>query len=125
MIRTIDGEPGTYWRNLTPDIYFQWEVFPGCCEVCLRLDRQIVSGLPPRAAPALPVHPDAGRHAGAGAAAVPELQSEALAVRPSEWRVELFGLSNLRLVKAGLVEMDDLLAEDRVRDFAEVVRRRN
>ena len=48
MIRTIDGEPGTYWRNLTPDTSFQWEVFPGCCEVCLRLDRQLVSADFPR-----------------------------------------------------------------------------
>jgi hypothetical protein len=125
MIRTIDGEPGTYWRNLTPDIWFQWEVFPDCCEVCLRLDRQLV----PADFPA-ELHPNCRctRTPIGPLERAPRpfrsFKEKALAVRPSEWRVELFGLSNLRLVKAGLVAMDDLLAEDRIRDFAEVVRRK-
>jgi hypothetical protein len=124
MIRTIDGEPGEFLWNFTPDIWFQWNVWPGCCEVCLRLDGQLVSADFPEE-----LHP----HCRCTRTPVGPLEQaprpcrsfrqKALAVRPSEWRVELFGVGNLKLVRAGLVTMDDLLADDRVRNFVEVVRR--
>src|SRR5262249_31116002 len=38
-----------------------------------------------------------------------------------EWRLGLFGLSNLALVKAGIVQVEDLVEGDRVLDLAEVV----
>jgi hypothetical protein len=124
VIRTIDGEPGTHWVNFTADTWFQWNVWPGCCAVCLRLDGQLVSADFPQ-----DLHP----HCRCTRTPVGPLEraprpfrsfrEKALAVRPLVWRVELFGLMNLKLVKAGLVELDDLLAGDRVRDFGEVVRR--
>ena len=125
MIAIRDGEPGTHWRNLTPDTWYQWVVYPGCCPVCLDLDGKLVSGdFPADLHPncrcrRVPVRP--------GEWAPRPFQSfraKVLAVRPSVWRVELLGISNLRLVKAGLATLEDLVAEDRVRDFAEVVRRR-
>jgi hypothetical protein len=123
MILTRDGVPGEHWFNLTAEVWFQWEVAPGCCELCLRLDSQMVRDLRP------PLH----EHCRCQVARVRPLEwsprpfrsfrEKALSIRGA-WRVDLFGLSNLLLVKAGVVTLDDLIAGDRILDFAEVVQRK-
>jgi hypothetical protein len=121
MIATKDGVPGEYPFNLTPDDWWQWTVAPGCCELCLRLDSQLVRDLKP------PLHP----HCRCTVVRVPP---HTWAPRPfrsfrekvhqavrARWGADLFGLSQWLLVKAGLVQLGELIEGDRILDLAEVV----
>src|SRR5262249_6174698 len=123
MILTRDGVPGEHWFNLTAEVWFQWEVFPGCCELCLRLDSQMVRDLRP------PLHQNCRcrvepvRPLARAPRPFRSFREKALSIRGA-WRVDLFGLSNLLLGKAGVVAMDGLIAGDRILAFAEVVQRK-
>lgn len=121
MILTRDGVPGEHWWNLTPDVWWQWTVAPGCCELCLRLDAQMVRDLKP------PLHP--------------RCRCQVERVRPWEWAprpfatfrdkvyqairggwgADLFSLSTFLVVKAGLAKLDELIEGERILDLAEVV----
>ena len=114
-----DGEPGEVPFNLTSDVWFQWTVAPGCCELCLRLDSQLVRGLKP------PLHP----HCRCEVVRVPphtpaprpfrSFREKVLSVR-SAWLVELLGVGRSVLVKAGLVKLEELIEGDRLLDLAEI-----
>jgi hypothetical protein len=119
MIATKDGIPGEYPFNLTPDVWWQWTVAPGCCELCLRLDSQLVRELKP------PLHP----RCKCTAVRVPPhtwaprpFRSFAEKVRSANWpwQVDLLGVSKLVLVKAKLVTLEELIEGDRILDLAEV-----
>jgi hypothetical protein len=120
MIATKDGVPGEYPFNLTPDVWWQWTVAPGCCELCLRLDSQLVRDLKPPlhkncrcTVDRVPPHTFATRP-------YRSFAEKLLSVRPSQWRADLFGVSKLLLVKAGLVQPEELVEGDRILDLAEV-----
>jgi hypothetical protein len=121
MIATKDGVPGEHWFNLTPDVWWQWTVAPGCGELCLRLDAQMVRDLKP------PLHPKCkctvervGPLHWAPRPFATFREKVRLAIRRG-WGADLFSLSSFLVVKAGLVKLDELIAGERILDLAEVV----
>jgi hypothetical protein len=123
-IRTIDGEAGTSWYNLSAEVWYQWEAMPGCCARCLVLDGRLV----PAAFPA-ELHPHCRCRrvrVGPGERAPRPFRAlaEKLRTAPPHWQVELVGVGVLRLLRAGLVTWEDVAGSGRVRGLAEVVRRR-
>ena len=121
MILTRDGVPGEHWFNLTPDVWWQWTVAPGCCELCLRLDAQMVRHLKP------PLHPRCR-------CTVERVEPLHWAPRPfvafrdkvvqavrRKWGADLFSPSVLRVVHGKLATLEEVIAGEWILDLAEVV----
>jgi hypothetical protein len=121
MILTRDGVPGEHWFNLTPEIWWQWTVAPGCCELCLRLDAQMVRKLKP------PLHPRCRCE-------VVPVEPLHWAPRPfvafrdkvvqavcRKWGAGLFSRSVLRVVQGKLATLEEVIEGERILDLAEVV----
>src|SRR5690349_20213507 len=117
MILTRDGVPGEHWFNLTADVWWQWTVAPGCCELCLRLDAQLVRDLKPPLHPRCRCEVTGVRPLEWAPRPFRSFQEKVLSIR-GQWRVDLLGVSNLLLVKAGLVRLDELIAGERILDLA-------
>jgi hypothetical protein len=121
MILTRDGVPGEHWFNLTPEIWWQWSVAPGCCELCLRLDAQMVRNLKPPLHPRCKCTVDRVEPLHWSPRPFATFREKVrLAIRRG-WGADLFSLSAVLVVRAGLVTLDELIEGERILDLAEVV----
>jgi hypothetical protein len=116
-----DGDAGTRFTNNTGKILYQFiAALQNTCGVCLQYHLKISAAWP------IPIHYgcrciqreiDPGQTAPHDFVDYRRLLDE----MPTDQQAAAVGASNYRLIKSGLVQWDDVVTRNRVRDFREVV----
>jgi hypothetical protein len=121
----ISGDPGTRWTNETEKVQYQFiAALQNTCGVCLQYHLKISQSWP------IPIHYGCrciqklikpGQTAPHGFCDYREL----LDAMPQAEKAAAIGASNYKLLKSGLVTWEDIVTPSRVRDFREVVAKKN